>query len=67
MTTATWAIEELSRIGGAEELQLGSARTDGSLRPYVTMWVVASPRDRVLILNELVDNRPANVYSQLDG
>ena len=32
--------EELGRIGEAEELQLASERPDGTLRPYVTMWVV---------------------------
>jgi hypothetical protein len=37
-----WTDEELSRIGHAEELRLASARTDGSLRPYVTMWVVGA-------------------------
>ena len=36
----TWTNEELSRVGEAEELQLASARADGTLRPYVTMWVV---------------------------
>jgi hypothetical protein len=36
----TWTNQELSRIGEAEELQLASARPDGTLRPYVTMWVV---------------------------
>jgi hypothetical protein len=40
MPMTTWTVEELRRIGDAEELELGSARTDGSLRPYVTMWVV---------------------------
>ena len=38
--TTTWAPDELERIGAAEELQLASRRPDGSLRPYVTMWVV---------------------------
>ena len=37
---ARWSEAELDRIGNAEELQLASERTDGSLRPYVTMWVV---------------------------
>ena len=32
--------EELERIGEAQELQLASERPDGTLRPYVTMWVV---------------------------
>jgi len=35
-----WTSDELDRIQAAEELQLASARSDGSLRPYVTMWVV---------------------------
>jgi hypothetical protein len=35
-----WTQEELGRIGEATELQLASARPDGTLRPYVTMWVV---------------------------
>jgi len=36
----TWPPNELERIGEADELQLASRRPDGSLRPYVTMWVV---------------------------
>jgi hypothetical protein len=36
----TWTDDELSRIGEAQELQLASARRDGDLRAYVTMWVV---------------------------
>jgi hypothetical protein len=32
--------DELERTGGTEELQLASRRADGTLRPYVTMWVV---------------------------
>ena len=35
-----WTDDELRRVGDAEELQLASARTDGSLSAYVTMWVV---------------------------
>jgi hypothetical protein len=35
-----WTSDELSRIEEAEELRLASERTDQSLRPYVTMWVV---------------------------
>ena len=35
-----WTNDELARIGKAEELELASARPDGTLRPYVTMWVV---------------------------
>ena len=35
-----WTSDELSRIGQAEELQITSARPDGTMRPYVTIWVV---------------------------
>ncbi len=35
-----WSEDELNRIGGAEELQIASTRPDGSLRPFVTIWVV---------------------------
>jgi hypothetical protein len=34
--------DELARIGKAEELQITSRRRDGSLRPFVTIWVVRS-------------------------
>ncbi len=36
----TWTSEELNKIGTAEELQLASARSDGTLRKPVTIWVV---------------------------
>jgi hypothetical protein len=45
MLMTTWTNDELTRIGGAEELQLASARPDGTLRPYVTMWVVRASDD----------------------
>ena len=35
-----WTNHDLDRIGTAEELELTSHRNDGSLRPYVTTWVV---------------------------
>lgn len=35
-----WTPEELTRIGGAEELQISSRRSDGTLRRFVTIWVV---------------------------
>lgn len=35
-----WTSQELDQIGGAEELQLTSARQEGTMRPFVTMWVV---------------------------
>jgi len=38
--TTAWKSDELDRIGRAEELQLASRRSGGTLRRYVTMWVV---------------------------
>jgi hypothetical protein len=40
-----WTSEELTRIGEAEELRLASKRGDGTLRPYVPMWVVRAGED----------------------
>ena len=37
---ATWTDDELTAVGAAEELELSSQRPDGTLRPFVTMWVV---------------------------
>lgn len=39
---SAWTIDELARIGKADELQITSRRGDGSLRPFVTIWVVRS-------------------------
>jgi len=36
----TWTIDELDKIGRAEELQIASLRNDGTLRKPVTIWVV---------------------------
>jgi hypothetical protein len=37
-----WTADEIAKIGNATELQIASRRRDGSLRPYVTIWVVRS-------------------------
>lgn len=42
---AAWTIDGLNRIGSAEELQLSSRRSDGTLRKPVTMWVVRDGSD----------------------
>jgi hypothetical protein len=42
---STWTSDELDKFGAAEELQLASLRHDGTLRPYVTMWVVRASDD----------------------
>ena len=36
----TWMSDELNKIGKAEELQIASLRSDGTLRKPVTIWVV---------------------------
>ncbi len=36
----TWTSDELNKIGTAEELQIASRRSDGTLRNPVTIWVV---------------------------
>jgi hypothetical protein len=41
----TWSDDELGRIGRADELQVSSRRADGTLRPYVTIWVVRDGDD----------------------
>ena len=38
--SGSWSAEQLAAIGDAVEFELASRRHDGSLRPYVTMWVV---------------------------
>jgi hypothetical protein len=32
-----WTAAGLDRVGAADELEVSSSRTDGSLRPYVTI------------------------------
>jgi hypothetical protein len=53
----TWTDEELGRIGEARELQLASARADGTLRPYVTMWVVRAD-DELYVRSAYGPNNP---------
>ena len=36
----TWTIDELNKIGKAEELHIASLRRDNTLRKPVTIWVV---------------------------
>jgi hypothetical protein len=42
---STWTAEELDAIGAATELRVASRRTDGSLRPFVTVWVARAGDD----------------------
>jgi hypothetical protein len=47
MTTTEnrWDAEQLAAIGAATELEVASTRDDGSLSPYVTIWVVRAGDD----------------------
>ncbi|MYW96077.1 DUF2255 family protein [Amycolatopsis rubida] len=40
-TTPAWSGSELSRFGDAGEIEISTRRRDGSLRPFVPIWVVA--------------------------
>jgi hypothetical protein len=40
-----WTADELARIEGATELRLASRRPDGTLRRFVTIWVVRAGDD----------------------
>ncbi len=42
---SAWTEEELTKVGQAEELRIASTRPDGSLRPFVTIWVVRVGND----------------------
>jgi hypothetical protein len=41
----SWTSDALDRIGSADELRITSARADGTLRPYVPIWVVPVGHD----------------------
>ncbi|ACQ82365.1 conserved hypothetical protein [Beutenbergia cavernae DSM 12333] len=42
---AEWTTAELADVGQADELRVASSRADGSLRPFVTIWVVRAGDD----------------------
>ena len=39
-STTTWTADELTRLGGADEINISTRRIDGSLRPFVPIWIV---------------------------
>jgi hypothetical protein len=41
----TWTSDELAKIGTAEELEIASLRSDGTMRNPVTIWVVRHGHD----------------------
>lgn len=40
--TASWSSEQLKRIDESDELQIASRRADGTVRPFVPIWVVSA-------------------------
>jgi hypothetical protein len=42
---STWSPDDLSTADTTEEIHLSSRRPDGTLRPFVTMWMVVSEGD----------------------
>lgn len=42
MDPSGWTPDELAGVSRATELELTSRRSDGSYRPYVTIWVVGA-------------------------
>jgi hypothetical protein len=42
---SAWKTDELARIGQATELQVATSRPDGSISPFLTIWVVRSDQD----------------------
>ena len=48
MDPSGWTPDELARVSRATELELTSRRSDGSYRPYVTIWVVRAA-DRLYV------------------
>jgi hypothetical protein len=44
----TWTTDQLDRVGRAEELDVTTARPDGSLRAWVPIWVVRVGDDLIV-------------------
>ena len=65
-TGPPWSHEHLERIGRAPELELASLRPDGTLRPYVTMWVVR-PGDELYVRSAGGPQRPWYRRAQASG
>jgi hypothetical protein len=63
---STWTADELTRIGSAEELEVSSTRADGTLRPYVTIWVVRAG-DEIYIRSAYGSTNPWFVRATTSG
>jgi hypothetical protein len=66
MTTTPWTPDEPARVGGAEELKVASYRRVGSLRRYVTIWVVRAGDD-IYIRSAYGPQNPWFVRAQASG
>lgn len=44
----TWSPDDLAAVGAADELRIASRRADGSLRRFVTIWVVRAGDELVV-------------------
>jgi hypothetical protein len=42
--TAAWPADELTRLGGTDEIDISTRRRDGSLRPFVPIRCNSNPR-----------------------
>jgi len=63
---AAWSPGELDRIGRADELQLASRRPDGTMRPFVTMWVVRAG-DELYVRSAYGPNNPWYRRAKVSG
>ena len=61
-----WTEDELAQLAAADELQITSRRPDGSLRPYVTIWVVRSG-DSVFVRSAYGSKNPWFVRARKSG
>jgi hypothetical protein len=66
VTTTTWTPDDLARIGGEDELKIASYRRDGSLRPWVTIWVVRAGHD-IYVRSAYGPQNPWFVRAQASG
>jgi hypothetical protein len=62
----SWTEDELTTIGQAEELKISSNRPDGTLRPYVTIWVVRTGDD-LYVRSAYGSTNPWFVRAQASG
>ncbi|MCU1408548.1 MAG: hypothetical protein JWM23_628 [Microbacteriaceae bacterium] len=62
----SWTDDELRAIERTEELQIASRRPDGTMRPYVTIWVVRVG-DNVYVRSAYGADNPWYVRAKASG